>query len=216
MTRLAPIVVFSAAIPFQGGDGHINEQWPSFWSDLFAARGYSCLADLRHRVWTNPSIEIWYRQNLLCFVAADLRRRLPWAKGMAPDETIDVVHPELYLRVACLRARTEPAPCRLAGQMESTAAGRAEGVSTAARIRETGVAAGAVRAGEHQKLPALAPVAGDEVRLECGQTRLCLSAPWLSEQNRPSQWGRSNDDRAAVAFLCLARRQVRAASMVTR
>lgn len=98
LTRLAPTVVFSAAIPFQRGDGHINEQWPSFWSDLFAAHGYGCLADLRHRVWSNPSIEVWYRQNLLCFVAADSRRRLPWAEERASGEPVDVVHPDLYVR----------------------------------------------------------------------------------------------------------------------
>jgi SAM-dependent methyltransferase len=98
LTRLAPIVVFSAAIPFQQGDGHINEQWPSFWCNLFAAYGYDCLSDLRHRVWSNPSIEVWYRQNLLCFVAAESRRRLPWAGERASDEPVDVVHPDLYVR----------------------------------------------------------------------------------------------------------------------
>jgi SAM-dependent methyltransferase len=99
LTRLAPVVVFSAAIPFQRGEGHVNEQWPSFWSDLFAARGYGCLADLRYRMWTNPSVEVWYRQNLLCYVSVDVRRSLPWAKGMSPGEPIDIVHPDLYLRV---------------------------------------------------------------------------------------------------------------------
>jgi SAM-dependent methyltransferase/predicted O-methyltransferase YrrM len=100
LTRLAPVVVFSAAIPAQRGEGHVNEQWPSFWSDLFAARGYGCLVDLRYRIWTNPSVEVWYRQNLLCYVAADVRRRLPWAKITASGEVIDVVHPDLYLRLA--------------------------------------------------------------------------------------------------------------------
>src|SRR5579862_3100091 len=32
LTRLAPLVLFSAAIPFQGGVGHINEQWPEYWA----------------------------------------------------------------------------------------------------------------------------------------------------------------------------------------
>jgi len=100
LTRLAPIVVFSAAIPFQQGDGHINEQWPSFWSSLFAARGYDCLPELRHRVWSNPSVEVWYRQNLLCFVAAGSRRRFPWAEERGSGAPIDAVHPDLYLRAS--------------------------------------------------------------------------------------------------------------------
>jgi hypothetical protein len=28
LARLAPAVVFSAAVPFQGGVGHVNERWP--------------------------------------------------------------------------------------------------------------------------------------------------------------------------------------------
>ena len=31
LTQLAPIVLFSAAIPGQTGVGHINEQWPTYW-----------------------------------------------------------------------------------------------------------------------------------------------------------------------------------------
>ena len=98
LTRLAPVVVFSAAIPFQRGDGHINEQWPSFWSGLFAARGYRRLPDLRHRFWSNPSVEVWYRQNLLCFVAAESHRRFPCAEERVAGEPVDIVHPDLFVR----------------------------------------------------------------------------------------------------------------------
>ena len=31
VTRLGPVVLFSAAIPFQGGTHHVNEQWPDYW-----------------------------------------------------------------------------------------------------------------------------------------------------------------------------------------
>jgi hypothetical protein len=37
LTKSAPIVVFSAAIPGQGGKGHINEQPPDYWNDLFGS-----------------------------------------------------------------------------------------------------------------------------------------------------------------------------------
>jgi SAM-dependent methyltransferase len=30
LTRLAPVVLFSAAIPLQGGTHHLNEQWPDY------------------------------------------------------------------------------------------------------------------------------------------------------------------------------------------
>src|SRR5205823_14322324 len=31
LTRLAPVVLFSAAIPGQGGRDHVNEQWQTYW-----------------------------------------------------------------------------------------------------------------------------------------------------------------------------------------
>lgn len=30
LTQLAPVILFSAAIPFQGGVGHVNEQWQEY------------------------------------------------------------------------------------------------------------------------------------------------------------------------------------------
>jgi SAM-dependent methyltransferase len=39
LTRAAPVVLFSAAIPGQQGLGHVNEQWPMYWSRLFESHG---------------------------------------------------------------------------------------------------------------------------------------------------------------------------------
>ena len=38
LTHLAQVVVFSAAIPFQGGTNHLNERWASYWKALFEAQ----------------------------------------------------------------------------------------------------------------------------------------------------------------------------------
>jgi hypothetical protein len=35
LTRLAPVVLFSAAITFQVGNQHLNGQWPDYWATLF-------------------------------------------------------------------------------------------------------------------------------------------------------------------------------------
>ncbi|HEV3234434.1 MAG TPA: methyltransferase domain-containing protein, partial [Candidatus Dormibacteraeota bacterium] len=43
LTSLAPVVLFSAAIPGQGGTGHVNEQWPAYWINRFEARGWTVL-----------------------------------------------------------------------------------------------------------------------------------------------------------------------------
>ena len=41
MTTLTDLVVMSAAQPGQGGEGHLNEQLPSYWMGKFAARGFA-------------------------------------------------------------------------------------------------------------------------------------------------------------------------------
>lgn len=70
LTRVSDYVVWSAAIPHQGGDGHVNEQWPAFWAGVFDANGWTLIDALRMKLWgmSMPSaehIEPWYAQNLL-------------------------------------------------------------------------------------------------------------------------------------------------------
>ena len=101
LVRLAPVILFSAAIPGQVGTGHINEQWPSYWRDLFASRGYDCHTALREQLWHREEVEVWYRQNLLVFSAADLTEQVAQAlHGAAAREAppLDLVHPDLYAR----------------------------------------------------------------------------------------------------------------------
>ncbi|MGH9343269.1 MAG: methyltransferase domain-containing protein, partial [Terriglobia bacterium] len=65
LTKLAPVVLFSAAIPFQGGTHHVNEQWPDFWADIFRTHDYVTIDCLRKRIWQNENVEWWYAQNIL-------------------------------------------------------------------------------------------------------------------------------------------------------
>ncbi len=67
LTRLAPAVLFSAAIPFQGGDHHINEQWQDKWAALFRERGYLPVDFVRKRVWQDEAVDWWYAQNTLLY-----------------------------------------------------------------------------------------------------------------------------------------------------
>ena len=93
LTRLAPVVLFSAAIPFQGGNHHVNEQWPDFWAALFEAHKYLAIDCIRKRIWENEAVEWWYAQNTLLFVRADALES----------------HPALQAE----QARTDPAQLRL-------------------------------------------------------------------------------------------------------
>jgi len=63
----APVVMFSAAVPYQGGTDHINEQWQSYWCGLFQKHGYVALDCVRPRIFGDERVEWWYRQNTLIY-----------------------------------------------------------------------------------------------------------------------------------------------------
>jgi hypothetical protein len=72
LCKLAPLVLFSAAIPGQGGTHHINEQWPEYWRQIFAEFNYRMFDPFRGLIWQNDQIAYYYRQNLFLFVRSDL------------------------------------------------------------------------------------------------------------------------------------------------
>ncbi len=99
LIRHSDAIVFSAAIPFQGGTHHVNEQWPSYWASLFMKRGYRCFDFLRWRIWNEAGIPPWYRQNLLIFANTgntNLIDRLEGQLRKPPPPALAVVHPEIW------------------------------------------------------------------------------------------------------------------------
>ena len=101
LVGLSDFVLFSAAIPHQGGKHHLNEQWQDYWAGLFALRGYAVLDAIRPRIWEDDQIAFWYRQNVLLYVK---KGRLPelripgGALESYPGLPLRVVHPRQYLR----------------------------------------------------------------------------------------------------------------------
>lgn len=91
---LSDLVVFSAAIPGQGGTNHLNERWPGYWVRLFAGEGYACSGALRWEIWEDDRIENWYRQNLLVFTRHPDRLPNVFDNPMAPPWP--VIHPVLF------------------------------------------------------------------------------------------------------------------------
>lgn len=71
---VAPAVLFSAALPGQGGTNHINEQPPGYWEELFLRHDFLMLDPIRPRVWTNPEVEAFYAQNVYLYMRSDLVR----------------------------------------------------------------------------------------------------------------------------------------------
>lgn len=83
------VVLFSAAPPAQGGEGHINEQWPKYWTELFAEQGFEAIDVLRSIIWNDAEVLTWYKQNLLLFCskaqAQSLRTALLEANSGSSD-----------------------------------------------------------------------------------------------------------------------------------
>ena len=112
LTRLAPLVLFSAAIPGQGGNHHINEQWPDKWAELFREHDYVPVDFIRKRIWQSDAVEFWYVQNTLLFARLDVVESSSSLKaefeGTNPNQ-LSLVHPRQYAhlqgRLAELLAR---------------------------------------------------------------------------------------------------------------
>lgn len=90
LTGLAPNVLFGAAIPGQGGRGHINEQWQSYWISLFTEKGMYCHDIVRPATWSQTAVRPWYSQNTFLFTR-DAREDLPSSK--LPT---NLVHPKIF------------------------------------------------------------------------------------------------------------------------
>jgi hypothetical protein len=99
LTGLADVVLFSAAIPLQGGRGHVNEQWPEYWAGLFGSRNFRVFDAIRPRIWSDRTIPTWYRQNILLFVSDDRVPALVALQARQPAWPLSLVHPEIYLKV---------------------------------------------------------------------------------------------------------------------
>lgn len=70
LCSLAPVVIFTAAHPGQGGIGHLNEQPPEYWKGFFKARGFQSLEKtvaVWQPVWHSAGVADFYTNNLMIF-----------------------------------------------------------------------------------------------------------------------------------------------------
>ncbi len=87
------IILFSAAIPLQGGQNHINEQWLSYWEEKFSENGYKIHDVMRPLIWNNADIFWWYRQNMVLVTPNDY----PIDENLFKNPIRDIIHPKLFL-----------------------------------------------------------------------------------------------------------------------
>lgn len=94
---LSDVVLFSAALPGQGGRNHINERWPSYWVEHFKGAGYQLFDIVRGRLWDDSRIRPWYRQNILIFANKSGAGRLSITEEEARAiRPLDIVHPDYF------------------------------------------------------------------------------------------------------------------------
>jgi hypothetical protein len=78
------VILFSAAVPNQGGEHHVNEQPPEYWRRKFLERGYSVYDALRPLLEPHLEVKPWYRFNSFLYanqagsarLAASIRDKL--------------------------------------------------------------------------------------------------------------------------------------------
>jgi len=97
LTNLSDIVLFSAAIPNQGGDHHYNEQWIDYWESKFSRHNFVMYDVLRPQFWNNDQIFWWYRQNMVLFIKQD--KNVQGLDSLSSGNMKRVVHPQLYSTV---------------------------------------------------------------------------------------------------------------------
>jgi SAM-dependent methyltransferase len=98
--KLGDAVLFSAAIPHQPGDDHINCQWIDYWAEMFYEEGFILFDCIRLKFWQNPKVDCWYAQNMFLMISEKCINNYPLLentthyKGTVPPS---LVHPEIYL-----------------------------------------------------------------------------------------------------------------------
>ncbi|MEJ8816961.1 class I SAM-dependent methyltransferase [Lacibacter sp. H407] len=103
MTGVADVVVFSAAVPKQSGDGHINCRTHLDWYKDFQANHFVIADTIRGQFRHHVNVGMWYKTNTIDYVKAgsvfdkpalreDLTERLIEAEGFAVSECFHYTH----------------------------------------------------------------------------------------------------------------------------
>lgn len=93
LVRHGKTILFSAAIPGQGGQNHLNEQWPEYWQRKFKSQGYLYYDLIRPKVWDNQEVDVWYRQNMFLLFHESIKPNFP------VYDNNNLIHPAYWLRI---------------------------------------------------------------------------------------------------------------------
>jgi SAM-dependent methyltransferase len=103
LIELSDTILFSAAIPNQGGDNHVNEQWPEYWAAIFAEKNYKPIDCLRRELWNQKDVSWWFAQNMMFFVHQDVLKKnktLAFQENATIHNQLSLVHPRKYIEMS--------------------------------------------------------------------------------------------------------------------
>lgn len=92
LCSIAPVIVFGAALPRQGGSGHINCHPHSYWIDIFKQNGYYALDAFRSIFWYDGRVGPWYTQNTFLFVRDEFKQKF---SNIPEPSIINIYHPKI-------------------------------------------------------------------------------------------------------------------------
>jgi SAM-dependent methyltransferase len=106
LVQLSSVIVFSAAIPFQDGTHHVNEEWPDYWAKLFGEHEYVPIDCIREKIWNDQDVAWWYAQNILVFAEKKHvlnNPKLQRAFELTRVSQLSIVHPSMHLHSALIQ-----------------------------------------------------------------------------------------------------------------
>lgn len=95
LVRHADIILFSAAIPYQGGTYHVNEQYPSYWRRIFFEFDFLMCDCIRSQFWNDKRICNYYRQNTFLYCKRNLQHEIVDI-FKCEEKIIDIIHPDFW------------------------------------------------------------------------------------------------------------------------
>ena len=112
LVRHGDVILFSAAVPHQGGEHHVNEQPPEYWRRRFARRGYAVFDFVRPALVGKSHVKAWYRFNSYVYANDEGQKRLSRAMlaTRVPDDQSLQIGGDLSWAVRRAAVRLIPKP----------------------------------------------------------------------------------------------------------
>lgn len=95
LVNASDVILFSAAVPFQGGQNHINEQWIEFWQAEFSKHNYVFYDIIRKKLWNDENVKWWYKQNM--FIVSCKENVFDKYYDSNSNLVLNLIHPEHYV-----------------------------------------------------------------------------------------------------------------------